>query len=69
LARDSNTPDVYLSYLRQKLGPNGRDLIHTVRGLGYTLKVSSPANVIVAGLRTREDEREREAEDDLGPAS
>jgi DNA-binding response OmpR family regulator len=34
----SNTPDVYVSYLREKLLPAGEPLIHTVRGLGYILK-------------------------------
>lgn len=38
----SNTPDVYLSYLRQKLAPFGRRLIHTVRGLGYVLRLTPP---------------------------
>jgi DNA-binding response OmpR family regulator len=41
LARRSNTPDVYMSYLRQKLAPAGEPLIHTVRGLGYMLKTSA----------------------------
>jgi two-component system response regulator MprA len=40
----SNTPDVYLSYLRQKLAPSGRRLIHTVRGLGYVLRLTPPAS-------------------------
>jgi DNA-binding response OmpR family regulator len=30
----SNVVDVYIRYLRQKLG---NDLIHTVRGMGYRL--------------------------------
>jgi DNA-binding response OmpR family regulator len=34
----SNAPDVYLSYLRQKLAPAGEALIHTIRGMGYMLK-------------------------------
>jgi DNA-binding response OmpR family regulator len=38
LSPTSNTPDVYLSYLRQKLAPSGEALIHTIRGLGYMLK-------------------------------
>lgn len=37
----SNTPDVYLSYLRQKLAPAGQPLIHTVRGLGFILKMAA----------------------------
>jgi two-component system OmpR family response regulator len=40
LDSSSNTPDMYLSYLRQKLAPAGQPLIHTVRGLGYTLRLS-----------------------------
>ncbi|MFD5075421.1 response regulator transcription factor [Streptomyces sp. NPDC058371] len=35
----SNTLDVYVMYLRRKLERHGEDrLIHTVRGLGYTLR-------------------------------
>jgi DNA-binding response OmpR family regulator len=45
----SNSPDVYLSYLRQKLAPAGESLIHTVRGLGYILKRSSTGDVVRAG--------------------
>jgi DNA-binding response OmpR family regulator len=34
----SNVVDVYIGYLRKKLGEKGKsDLIHTVRGRGYTL--------------------------------
>ena len=39
----SNTPDMYLSYLRQKLAPAGSALLHTVRGLGYMLRTSGDA--------------------------
>lgn len=36
---DSDAIKVYVSYLRKKLnGPGERDLIHAVRGVGYTLK-------------------------------
>ena len=34
--RRSNVMDVYVSYLRKKLGPGSR-LIRTVRGMGYTI--------------------------------
>lgn len=44
----SNTPDMYLSYLRQKLAPAGCPLIHTVRGLGYILKLASGDGVVRA---------------------
>jgi DNA-binding response OmpR family regulator len=36
-ARPSNIVDVYVSYLRKKLGSAGR-LVRTVRGLGYTVR-------------------------------
>lgn len=32
---DTNIVDVYIRYLRSKLGPNGRNYIRTVRGVGY----------------------------------
>jgi two-component system response regulator MprA len=36
---ESNVLEVYIGYLRQKLEENGeRRLLHTVRGIGYTLK-------------------------------
>jgi DNA-binding response OmpR family regulator len=36
---ESNVIDVYVRYLRQKVdAPFGRPLIHTVRGVGYTLR-------------------------------
>ncbi|MEV0741029.1 response regulator transcription factor [Streptomyces sp. NPDC050549] len=39
----SNTLDVYVMYLRRKLESRGEPrLIHTVRGLGYTLRAASP---------------------------
>ena len=35
----SNVVDVYVGYLRQKLGQGGRPrLLQTVRGVGYILK-------------------------------
>lgn len=38
---DSNVVDVYISYLRNKVDkPFGQPLIHTVRGMGYVLRVS-----------------------------
>jgi two-component system, OmpR family, response regulator MprA len=41
---DDNVIEVYVRYLRQKLGPPG--LIHTVRGIGYIMKTQpgGPAN-------------------------
>ena len=37
----SKSLDVYVGYLRRKTEANGRDrLIHTVRGVGYTLRVA-----------------------------
>lgn len=38
---DTNVVDVYISYLREKLGDDSRSLIRSVRGVGYTLE---PAN-------------------------
>ncbi|MFJ9634139.1 response regulator transcription factor [Streptomyces sp. NPDC101175] len=39
----SNTLDVYVMYLRRKLESRGEPrLIHTVRGLGYTLRGTTP---------------------------
>ena len=32
---DTNIVNVYIRYLRSKLGPNGRTYIRTVRGVGY----------------------------------
>src|SRR5438045_5332361 len=34
---DTNVVDVYIRYLREKLGDNERTLIRSVRGVGYTL--------------------------------
>ncbi|WP_043673034.1 response regulator transcription factor [Streptomyces xylophagus] len=40
----SNTLDVYVMYLRRKLESRGEPrLIHTVRGLGYSLRTAPPA--------------------------
>ncbi len=40
----SNAPEVYVGYLRKKLEVDGEPrLIHTVRGMGYVLRESSPA--------------------------
>ncbi|KYG90637.1 DNA-binding response regulator [[Bacillus] sp. KCTC 13219] len=36
---DTNVVDVYVRYLRQKIDATGTSLIHTVRGVGYVLKV------------------------------
>lgn len=35
---DANIVETYISYLRKKLDPLGPPLIHTVRGVGYTLR-------------------------------
>jgi DNA-binding response OmpR family regulator len=38
---DSNIIEVYVRYLRLKLEKDGNDrLIHTIRGVGYTLRES-----------------------------
>ncbi|MFV0432913.1 MAG: response regulator transcription factor [Leucobacter sp.] len=34
----SSVVEIYISYLRKKLDPLGDPLIHTVRGVGYTIK-------------------------------
>jgi two-component system OmpR family response regulator len=36
---DENNVEVYVGYLRRKLGDDGRRLIETVRGIGYRLSV------------------------------
>jgi two-component system, OmpR family, response regulator len=38
---DQNLVEVHVSSLRRKLGPMGRSLIQTVRGVGYVLRVDS----------------------------
>jgi len=35
---DSRIVESYISYLRRKVGSAGRPLIHTIRGVGYTLR-------------------------------
>ncbi len=40
---DSNVVDVYVRYLRNKLGRD-RDIIETVRGMGYIVRVSKEEN-------------------------
>ncbi|MEK4230593.1 response regulator transcription factor [Solibacillus sp. FSL H8-0538] len=37
---DTNVVDVYIRYVRQKIGAQHSPLIHTVRGVGYVLKES-----------------------------
>jgi len=39
---ESNTIEVHIHHLRRKIGS---DVIHTVRGIGYTIHASTPANV------------------------
>ena len=36
---DANVVETYISYLRKKLDPHGPPLIHTVRGVGYRLRL------------------------------
>jgi two-component system, OmpR family, response regulator len=38
VAQESNVIDVYVSYLRKSLGPEGARLVKTVRGMGYMLE-------------------------------
>lgn len=40
--RDANVVETYVSYLRRKLERHGPRLIHTVRGIGYTLRSEAP---------------------------
>jgi two-component system, OmpR family, response regulator len=40
---DPNIVETYISYLRRKLGDDGVQLIHTVRGVGYILREPRPA--------------------------
>ncbi len=35
---DTSVIDVYINFLRKKLGPDAKDFIHTVRGVGYIVK-------------------------------
>ena len=37
----SNTPEVYVSYVRSKVPPEWRGVIRTVRGMGYMIKAES----------------------------
>jgi two-component system OmpR family response regulator len=39
---DARVLETYVSYLRKKLDVNGPSLIHTVRGVGYTLRAPRP---------------------------
>ncbi len=41
-AGQSQVVETYVSYLRRKLDPLGPPLIHTQRGVGYTLRVPGP---------------------------
>jgi two-component system OmpR family response regulator len=40
VAQESNVIDVYVSYLRKSLGPEGARLVKTVRGMGYMLEAN-----------------------------
>jgi two-component system OmpR family response regulator len=42
---DSGVLETYISYLRKKIDVDGEPLIHTVRGVGYTLRVAGRAPV------------------------
>ena len=35
---DANVVETYISYLRKKIDREGPPLIHTIRGVGYTLR-------------------------------
>jgi two-component system OmpR family response regulator len=35
---NANVVEIYISYLRKKVDSLGTPLIHTVRGVGYTLR-------------------------------
>jgi len=39
---DANVVETYISYLRKKLDPLGPPLIHTIRGVGYTIRLPDP---------------------------
>lgn len=39
--RNSNIIDVYINRIRSKLGDDGRDLIQSVRGIGYRFKIKA----------------------------
>ena len=39
---DTNIVETYISYLRRKVDHDGDALIHTVRGVGYTLRLPRP---------------------------
>ncbi len=39
--RGTNLIDVYINYLRKKIDTLGKPLIHTIRGVGYTMKDSA----------------------------
>jgi len=40
---DANVVETYISYLRKKLDPLGPPLIHTIRGVGYTMRTPDVA--------------------------
>jgi two-component system, OmpR family, response regulator len=42
-AGQSQIVETYISYLRRKLDPLGPPIIHTQRGVGYSLRLASPA--------------------------
>lgn len=52
LQRRSNSPEVYISYLREKLSRSPVPLIHTVRGVGYRLMVEGGRAALPAARLT-----------------
>ena len=49
---DANVVETYISYLRKKIDKLGPPLIHTIRGVGYTLR-TPPRDKRAVTLRTR----------------
>jgi two-component system OmpR family response regulator len=43
---DDTVVPTYVSYLRRKLDGLGPPLIHTVRGVGYSLRLPHPENSV-----------------------
>jgi two-component system, OmpR family, response regulator len=50
-AGQSQIVETYVSYLRRKLDPLGPPLIHTQRGVGYTLRPPQPVPGTAESLR------------------
>jgi two-component system OmpR family response regulator len=62
---DSGVLETYISYLRKKVDVDGPPLIHTVRGVGYTIRLANrPAE---SGARSTDSSvRSAEASADAG---